>query len=130
MNADARNWFAYADENLAVARLALDGGYFNAALQNVQQSVEKYLKAALLCRNVPYQKTHSIEALNRQLKSLGIDAGLSESDCELLDTIYIPSKYPIGSALPDFSPNAEIGRQCLKIAERVCAGVRETPPAK
>jgi len=48
MSDDSRTWFVYADENLAVARLALDGGYYNACLQNAQQAVEKYLKAVLL----------------------------------------------------------------------------------
>lgn len=38
MSDDAKMWFVYADENLAVARLALDGGYFNACLQNIQQA--------------------------------------------------------------------------------------------
>jgi HEPN domain-containing protein len=38
MSDEYSHWFAYADENLAVARLALDGGYYNACLQNVQQA--------------------------------------------------------------------------------------------
>ena len=33
MNDDSRQWIAYADENLAVARLALGSGYYNACLQ-------------------------------------------------------------------------------------------------
>jgi len=54
MSDEHSHWFAYADENLAVARLALAGGYYNACLQNVQQAVEKYLKTALLARNVAF----------------------------------------------------------------------------
>ena len=119
MSDEHRLWFVYADENLAVARLALEGGYYNACLQNVQQAVEKYLKAALLARNAPFQKTHSIETLNRQLKATGFDASLSEEDCELLDSIYVPSKYPLGSVLPDFDPDEEIGKLCVEMAERV-----------
>jgi HEPN domain-containing protein len=109
----------YADENLAVARLALDGGYYNACLQNVQQAVEKYLKTALLAKNMAFQKTHSIEALNRQLHNERVDTEISEEECELLDTIYVPSKYPMGSVLPDFDPDEEIGMRCVEIAERV-----------
>jgi len=119
MSGEHRLWFVYADENLAVARLALEGGYYNACLQNVQQAVEKYLKAALLAGGATFQKTHSIETLDRQLKSTGFDAGLSEEDCELLDTIYVPSKYPLGSVLPDFDPDEEIGKLCVEMAERV-----------
>jgi HEPN domain-containing protein len=125
MSDDSRKWFVYADENLAVARLALEGGWFNACLQNVQQAVEKFLKAALLFRDAGFQRTHSIEALNRQLQSMGLDAGLSDEDCDLLDTIYIPSKYPVGSVLPDFNPDYETGRRCVEIAEQVRAAVQQ-----
>ena len=119
MSDEHRLWFVYADENLAVARLALEGGYYNACLQNVQQAVEKYLKATLLVRSAIFQKTHSIETLNRQLEETGLCVELSEEDCELLDSIYVPSKYPMGSVLPDFDPDEGIGRQCVEIAERV-----------
>jgi HEPN domain-containing protein len=119
MSDDFKVWFIYADENLAVARLALEGGYYNACLQNVQQAVEKYLKTALLLRKAAFQKTHSIETLNRQVQSADIETSLSEDECELLDTIYVPSKYPMGSVLPDFVPDEEIGTRCVEIAERV-----------
>lgn len=119
MSDEHRLWFVYADENLAVARLALEGGYYNACLQNVQQAVEKYPKATLLAQNMTFQKTHSIETLDRQLKDAGLDAGLSEGDCELLDSIYLPSKYPLGSVLPEFDPDEEIGKLCVEMAERV-----------
>ena len=128
MIAECNNWFAYADENLAVARLALKGGYYNACLQNIQQAVEKYLKTALLARNVAFQKTHSIETLNRDLLAVGVNTKLSEEDCELLDTIYLPSKYPIGSALPDFNPDEEIGQRCVEIAERARKAVQPLLP--
>lgn len=124
MSDDHSHWFAYADENLAVARLALNGGYYNACLQNVQQAVEKYLKTALLARKAAFQKTHSIEALNRQLYNERVETELSEEECELLDTIYVPSKYPLGSVLPDFDPDEEIGMRCIEIAERVRKAVQ------
>lgn len=119
MSADGTRWIVYADENLAIARLALDGGYYNACLQNVQQSVEKYLKAAVLKRELPFQKTHSISTLNDQLVEDGLVTMLTEEDCVLLDSIYLPSKYPFGSALPDFDPDEEICQACLRIAEKV-----------
>lgn len=125
MSGESTQWFVYADENLAVAHLALEGGYFNACLQNIQQAVEKYLKAALLAKGTEFQKTHSIEALNRQLLSAGVQTGLSEEDCDLLDTIYIPSKYPMGSVLPDFNPDYETGSLCVEVAERVRRSIQQ-----
>jgi len=125
MSDESTQWFVYADENLAVARLALEGGWFNACLQNVQQAVEKYLKAALLAQNTAFQKTHSVEMLNRQLQDIGFLTGLLDEDCDLLDTIYIPSKYPVGSVLPDFDPDHMTGRLCVEIAERVRTAVQQ-----
>jgi HEPN domain-containing protein len=119
MNADCTEWLKYADENLAVATIALDGGYYNACLQNVQQAVEKYLKAALLCRNLSFTKTHSIAKLFRQLCEINVYKGLAEDDCEFLDSIYVPTKYPLGGVLPDFCPDSTIGRQCVEIGEQV-----------
>jgi HEPN domain-containing protein len=123
MSTDVSRWLMYADENLEMARLAIGSGYDNACLQNVQQAVEKYLKAALLSRGQSFRKTHSISTLNDQLAAAGVCNILSEEDCILLDSIYMPSKYPFGSALPDFNPDEEICRKCIQIAEKVRAAV-------
>lgn len=53
------------------------------------------------------------------LTAAEIDINISEDECDLVDSIYLPSKYPFGSALPDFEPTLEICRECLAIAERV-----------
>ncbi|NCD35398.1 MAG: HEPN domain-containing protein [Spartobacteria bacterium] len=123
MSVDAQTWFAYADENLAVAELALDNGYFNACLQNAQQAVEKYIKASLIAKNIAIQKTHSIETLNLTLQEAGYTTDLSDEDCDLLDSIYIPSKYPTQSVLPDFDPDQEISQQCVTLAKKVRAAL-------
>jgi len=94
-------------------------GYYNACLQNVQQAVEKYLKAVLLFHRSEFPRTHNIEMLIRKLSDISIDVSIAEEDAELLDTIYIPSKYPLGNALPDFLPDSEICNRCLKVAEKV-----------
>ncbi len=120
-------WRMYAEENHEVARLALDRGYFNACLQNVQQSVEKYLKAALIKQGLSIEKTHNIEQLNRSLKEVGIETGLTDDECDLLNAIYIPSKYPAGGVLPDFHPDEAICRQCVDIADKVKKNAHNRP---
>ena len=119
MSDEAQVWLRYAEENLSIARLALEAGYYNSCLQNIQQAVEKYLKSVLLCRGQIFPRTHSIGALNGQLKSLGVETTLSDEDCELLDSIYIPTKYPVGSALPDFNPDDQISAHCLVIGQKL-----------
>ena len=60
MKDETRTWLSYADENLDVAGLAFDHGHHNACLQNVQQAVEKYLKAVIVERDLEFRRTYSI----------------------------------------------------------------------
>jgi HEPN domain-containing protein len=121
MFAEARQWLTYARENRQVAALCRDSSLFNPSLQNAQQAVEMALKAMGLVRGVPLTKTHSIGELRRGLLDAGFDPGLTEDEADLLDTIYLPSKYPLGSALPAFEPDAQTAQQCLAIVDRVLA---------
>jgi len=56
-------WLRLADEDLAMARLALDQGIYRQTCFHAQQAVEKALKALLLARQGPYPRTHSLEDL-------------------------------------------------------------------
>src|SRR5205823_9056451 len=68
------------------------------------------LLATVPDRCLPLNRTHSICELSRVLRAAGIDPELSQEECELLDSIYLPSKYPPDSALPDSSPTRSICR--------------------
>jgi HEPN domain-containing protein len=101
MNAEARQWLAYAEENLEVARISLERKLLNASLQNSQQAVEKTLKALLIAHGEEVPRTHSIRHLARQAVAAGVLIDLSGEECDLFDAIYIPSKYPVFGVLPD-----------------------------
>lgn len=105
MSDEAHSWLEYARENLRAAKLCLDNGLYNPSLQNAQQAAEKALKALCLARGFPLHKTHNISGLRNTLRGPGVDAGLSDEECELLDSVYLPSKYPLGSVLPDYNPD-------------------------
>ncbi|WP_299984049.1 HEPN domain-containing protein [Desulfobacula sp.] len=119
MKDETKNWLTYATENLRSAAILLKSDLFNPCLQNIQQSIEKYLKALMLENNQKFRKTHSISELNSLLEKDDIHIGLTEEECELLDTVYLPSKYPLGSVLPDFEPDFNLCNECLKIAGHV-----------
>jgi len=117
MNDDARLWLKYARENREVAAMSLERQLFNPCLQNTQQAVEKSLKSVLIAGETAIVRTHSIRKLRDDVIRVGIDPGLSDDDCDLLDSIYLPSKYPVGSALPHFDPDISICRRCLALAD-------------
>jgi HEPN domain-containing protein len=78
----------------------------------------------------PPKKTHSIGELRRGLLAIGLDPGLTEDEADLLDTIYLPSKYPLGSVVPAFEPDAHTAQHCLVIADRVLAAAASMIPAR
>ncbi len=86
-------WLKYAKENLDSAKILLKSQLYNPCLQNVQESVEKALKALFFESSVKLKRTHSINNLVSILEKANICVGLSEDECDLLDSIYMPSKY-------------------------------------
>lgn len=118
MKDEMRIWVSYADENLDVAALALDHGHLNACLQNAQQAVEKYLKAVIIERDLPFLRTHSVRELVGTLTEHDITPLISEDEMDLMDTIYVPSKYPVYSALPEALPDRAICHEALSIARK------------
>jgi HEPN domain-containing protein len=112
-------WFAYARENLNAARTLLDAGWLNTSLQNSQQAVEKALKSVLLGRELAVKRTHNVRELVTDLRRAGLDLGMTDDECDLIDSVYLPSKYPPVSALPDAMPDAETAGRCVRIAESV-----------
>jgi HEPN domain-containing protein len=119
MKEQTKKWLDYADENLSAARVLLDNGLFSPCLQNAQQAVEKMLKAVLVESDLRFRKTHSINELVSRLARNGLKVNVSEDECDLLDSIYLPSKYPVGGALPDFEPDKRVCEQCVAIADRL-----------
>ena len=110
--------------------LSRESGLFNPSLQHAQQAVEKALKAMGLVRGLPLKKTQSIGELRRGLLDIGFDPGLTEDEADLLDAIYLPSKYPLGSVLPAFEPDAQTAEHCLAIVDRVLAAAASVIPTE
>jgi len=119
MRKDTELWLQYADENLKSAKVLLESELYNPSLQNVQQAVEKFLKAYLIEQATGISKTHSIRELAAKVTDAGALLAITEDEIDLLDSIYLPSKYPLASVLPHFIPDGNICQNCLTIAEQV-----------
>ncbi|MBI3540886.1 MAG: HEPN domain-containing protein [Deltaproteobacteria bacterium] len=123
MKDETKTWLRYGDENLQSAHVLLKSKLFNPCLQNVQQAVEKWLKALLTESSLQAKKTHSISELRNSCVRKGASIDLSDDECDFLDSIYLPSKYPLGGVLPDFEPDEDICQKSILLAERIRSSV-------
>ena len=119
MKNETETWLAYSRENLASAKVLLESNLFNPCLHNVQQCLEKALKSILVEKAFGLKRTHSIMELKNTLNNYDIKIDISDEECDLLDSLYLPSKYPISSVLPDYEPNQELCSKSISIAKRV-----------
>ena len=115
-------WLDFAHRDLEAAKLLVDHEYVsNAVLFHSQQCVEKCLKALLEEADVPVPHIHSIVKLHSLLmEEAGISLSLDEDKLDLLDAVYIDTRYPSGiGLLPSGFPTKEDAQGLLKIAEKV-----------
>ena len=119
MKSETQTWLNYAEENLQSSKILLDRNLYNPSLQNAQQSVEKSLKSILIENGINLKRTHDILELKYLLQRNNILVDISDDECDLLNTIYLPSKYPMDDATGDIEPNDELCRISIDIAERV-----------
>jgi len=109
---------------LKIAHLAFENKLFSPCLQNVQQSVEKSLKAMVLHLGHDVRRTHSIVELASHLRQIGAEVELQDEECELFYSIFRPSRYPPDSALPDSMPDERICIELVATADRVFVWAR------
>ncbi len=125
MRDDTKSWIEYAEENFESAKILRVSHLFNSYLQNIQQCAEKALKAILIENSFKFKKTHSIAELKNILEENNFRLDLDDEDCDFLDTIYLPSKYPVTNVLPDYESNDEICRKGISIANSLLTFVKQ-----
>ncbi|MFZ4855038.1 MAG: HEPN domain-containing protein [Desulfuromonadaceae bacterium] len=123
MKKDTEIWLKYAEENIRSAEVLLESGIYNPSLQNSQQAIEKLLKAVLIEKATGVTRTHNIRELVGCLEKINIQTAITDDDIDLIDSIYLPSKYPAFSVLPYFMPDEVICRHCLSVARDVYQSV-------
>lgn len=119
MKNETKLWLQYANENLASSKVLVKSSLYNPSLQNTQQAIEKYIKSYFIENNIKLQKTHNILSLNEVLKENNLFLNITDDEIDLIDSIYLSSKYPLGSVLANFEPDKFICLNCIDIASRV-----------
>jgi len=124
MKSETKLWLEYADENYKSSIVLLESHLYNPCLQNIQQTCEKSLKSIFIEYGIKLQKTHNINTLVNILAENKIFVDVSEDEINLIDSIYMTSKYPLGSVLADFEPDENICKECINISEKLLESVQ------
>ena len=121
MKKATRAWLEFAHRDLEAARLLAGNEYLsNAVLFHSQQCVEKSLKALLEENGVRVPHIHNIVKLSALLEEeRNISISLDEDELDLVDAVYIDTRYPTGlGLLPSGFPTKEDANAILRIAEK------------
>jgi HEPN domain-containing protein len=92
-----KEWLQKADENFRFAEASLkDGSGFYAQLCfHFQQSAEKYLKAYIIAKNLPFERVHDLVHLLKICANHTPAFSELRDECILLNTAYIETRYPV-----------------------------------
>ena len=124
MKKGTKEWLDFADRDLEAARILAESEYVsNAVLFHCQQCVEKWLKALLEESGIPVPHIHNVVKLHSLLKESSSESfPMTEDDLDLVDAVYIDTRYPSGiGLLPSGFPTKEDAQELLKIAEAIHA---------
>jgi len=122
MKDGTRSWIAFADRDLEAAKSLLENEYVaNVVLFHCQQCIEKCLKAILEEHEMQIPKIHSVVRLFGIItENLELGVEIDEDALNLLDDIYIDTRYPSGlGLLPTGFPSQEEADEVLKIAKKI-----------
>ena len=121
-----REWIVKADHDLTAAAQILKLGRaapVDTVGFHAQQCVEKYLKAVLVYRSIPFTKTHSIRALMNLVPRRNRPA-MDEATQVQLTRYASVTRYPLSG--PDLSLTA--ARKAVAVARRVRREIRRKLP--
>lgn len=93
----AREWLEKADEDFRFAEANLrDGSGFYAQLCfHFQQAAEKYLKAYIIGKGLPFDRVHDLVHLLKTCSAHSPEFSELKEECILLNTAYIETRYPV-----------------------------------
>ena len=121
MKRQTEDWVLYADRDLYAAEIMFKDDYplTNIVVFHCQQAIEKYLKAFLIEKDIPFTKTHDLVKLNGMIKKIK-DLNIDRNKLALINDVYSESRYPgeIG-LMPDGMPTDKKARDFIEYAQEV-----------
>ncbi len=126
MKDGTKSWIAFADRDIEAAKSLLENEYVaNVVLFHCQQCIEKCLNAILEEHGMQVPKVHSVVRLFGFItENLELGFEIDEDALNLVDDIYIDTRYPSGlGLLPAGFPSKEEADEVLRIAKKIYVNV-------
>ena len=122
---EADRWLEFARQDLRVAELAMEEGFYNQVCFHSEQCVEKVLKGWLVEKGNKLPRTHSMADLLTLIPA-DVVGNLSE-EILLLDRFYISTRYPdaLPGSVEDGMPDKDEASEALDLATRVLKNIGE-----
>ena len=126
MNARPQAWFHQASDDLAVARLTQENGFFAQACYHSSQAAEKALKGLLLELGQEPPRTHVLSQLLDALSHQGLNVDVLKAlPLNNLSRISATSRYPLDATPPSELFDQRDADQAIATATSVLELVRE-----
>lgn len=95
-NEVVQEWIDKAEEDFDFASVSLEQTeYFPHICFHFQQAAEKYLKAFIIARNLPFRPIHNLIELLNICREQEVRVTELEEACRYLNPIYIDTRYPV-----------------------------------
>ena len=124
---EEQRWLRQAEKDLESAQDSSKAGHYEWACFQSQQAAEKALKAFLYSKGLRAVLTHSIRELVLDCSKYESDFRDFLSQAKVLDTYYIPTRYPnglVGNEIPAQYYSEEDASQCINYAGLMLKTVR------
>lgn len=118
----AKEWFSFAEKNLETALLLnRENHYTDVIAIDVQQAVEKALKAVYAYNGEKIPRTHSLEILHNYAENwVNLDE-ISKKDLIMISDYYQSERYP---GPKYFMPEREEIEHAIKLAEDILTSIQ------
>ena len=91
-----QEWIEKAESDFKFADFALkDTDYYTHICFHFQQAAEKYLKAFIIAKELPFKKTHTIASLIEICREAGYKFDSLAQSANFLDSCYVDTRYPV-----------------------------------
>lgn len=110
-----KKWMSYAADDLKAAEALFDNKQYKNSIFHCHQTMEKYLKAAILEKGKIFPKIHDLSEL-LQTTDFYFSEDIREFIQEL-DSYYNPSRYP--DVVPDYTYNRVTAKRFLQLTKEI-----------